>query len=134
MYASKTLSAVERKYQTYEQECLAVVRAAELLRKYIHNTKTKVVTDCAALQRLKTRTAGSRFMRWILRLQEFDLNITHCKGKLSGNVDELTREPVLGEQPYGEEKVEELYSVLAAKRCREATVADQVVKTPRKKV
>ena len=25
MYASKTMSAVERKYQTYEQECLAVV-------------------------------------------------------------------------------------------------------------
>ena len=73
-------------------------------------------------------------MRWILRLQEFDLDITHRKGKLSGNVDALTREPVLGGQPYGEEKVEELYFVLAAKRCREATAADQVVKTPRKKV
>ena len=73
-------------------------------------------------------------MRWILRLREFDLDITHRKGKLSGNFDAITREPVLGERPHGEEKVEELYSVLAAKRCREATVADQVVKTPRKKV
>ena len=60
MYASKTLSVVERKYQTYEQECPEVVWEAELLRKYIRNTKTKVVTDCAALQWLKTRTAGSR--------------------------------------------------------------------------
>ena len=49
MYASKTLTAVERKYQTYEQECLASVWAAELFRKYIRNTKTKFVTDCAEL-------------------------------------------------------------------------------------
>ena len=65
-------------------------------------------------------------MRWIMRLQEFDLDITHRKGKLSGNVDALTREPVLGEQPYGEEKVEELYSVIVAKRCRGAHQVESV--------
>ena len=115
MYTSKSLSPVEQRYQTYEQECLAVVWAAELFRKYIRNTKTKVVTGCAALQWLKTRTEGSRVVRWILRLQEFDLDITHRKGKLSTNVDAFTREPVLGEQPYGEDKIEELYDAVDEK-------------------
>jgi exodeoxyribonuclease III len=109
MYASKTLSPIEKRYQIYEQECLAVVWAAELFRKYIRNTKTKVLTDCAALQWLKTRTDGARVMRWILRLQEFDLDIVHRKGKLSGNVDALTRDPVPEERPYGEDRIEELY-------------------------
>ena len=49
-------------------------------------------------------------MRWIMRLQEFDLDITHRKGKKSGNVDALTREPALGEHPYDEDETEELYS------------------------
>ena len=49
MYASKTLSPIERKYQIYEQECLAVVWAAELFKKYIRNQRTIVLTDCAAL-------------------------------------------------------------------------------------
>ena len=63
---SKALAADEKKYQIYEQECLAVVWAAELFKKYVRNTKTKVLTDCAALQWLKTRTAGARVMRWIM--------------------------------------------------------------------
>ena len=49
-------------------------------------------------------------MRWIMRLQEFDLDIVHRKGKQSGNVDALTREPVLGEHPYDEDEPEELYN------------------------
>jgi len=51
MYASKSLNDIEKRYQTYEQECLAVVWAAELFRKYIRNNRTVVLTDCAALAR-----------------------------------------------------------------------------------
>ncbi len=104
MYASKALSETEKKYQIYEQECLAVVWAAELFRKYIRNHKTLVLTDCAALQWLKTRTEGSRLMRWIMRLQEFDLEIRHRKGKDSANVDVLTRELKEGELPYRDDE------------------------------
>jgi hypothetical protein len=110
MYASKSLNDVEKKYQTYEQECLAVVWAAELFKKYIRNSKTVVLTDCAALQWLKTRKTGARVERWVLRLQEFDLDIRHRKGVDSTDVDGMTRDPALGENPYGEEQVERLYS------------------------
>ena len=65
MYASKSLNEVEQKYQVYEQECYAVVWSAELFRKYIRNNRTVVLSDCAALQWLKTRKIGSRVERWI---------------------------------------------------------------------
>ena len=48
-------------------------------------------------------------MRWVMRLQEFDLDIRHRKGRKSGNVDSLTRDPALGERPYGEAEIEPLY-------------------------
>ena len=112
MYASKALNEIEQKYQVYEQECYAVVWSAELFRKYIRNNKTVVLSDCAALQWLKSRKIGARVERWILRLQEFDLDIRHRKGVDSTDVDGLTREPALGENPYGEEQIERLYSKL----------------------
>jgi hypothetical protein len=115
MYASKSLSEMERKYQIYEQECLAVVWAAELFRKYIRNNKTVVLTDCSALQWLKSKKLGARVSRWILRLQEFDLDIRHRKGTDSANVDGLTREPCLSDDPYGEQQVEKLYTQMLRK-------------------
>jgi hypothetical protein len=109
MYASRTLNVLERKYQTYEQECLAVVWAVELFRQYIRNQRTIVRTDCSALQWLKTRDSNSRILRWIMRIQEFDLDIQHRKGKKSGDVDGLTRDSVQSTCPYGEEPIDPLY-------------------------
>jgi hypothetical protein len=50
-----------------------------------------------------------------MRLQEFDLDIRHRKGVHSANVDALTRKQPLGEEPYGEGKIEELYDTLQGK-------------------
>ena len=111
MYASRTLTECEKKYQIYELECLAVVWACELFKQYIRTQKTIVKTDCSALQWLKTRQEGARVMRWVMRLQEFDLDIQHRTGQKSGNVDGLTRQCPQSTQPYGEEKVEEMEQV-----------------------
>src|SRR6185437_15835041 len=132
MYASKSLSSIEQRYQTYEQECLAVVWAVELFRKYIRNSKTVVLTDCHALQWLKTRTEGSRVMRWIMRLQEFDLDIRHRKGKHSGNVDGLTRDPALGETPYREDPVEKLYDTAMVTTRKQKRQIDDIGPVPEK--
>ena len=92
MDASRTLTENERKYQIYELECLAVVWSVELFRKYIQNRRTIIRTDCKALQWLKTRQEGARVMRWVLRLQEYDLDIQDRKAEHSGDVDGLTRD------------------------------------------
>ena len=108
MYASKSLNDMEKKYHTYEQEALAVVWAVELFRKYIRNRRTLVLTDCSALQWLKTRDEGARVMRWVVRLGEFDLDIQHRRGKNSANVDGLTRFLPFIPKTHGEE-IESLY-------------------------
>src|SRR6185437_8397977 len=122
MYASKTLNDIEKKYHTYEQEALAVVWAVELFRKYIRNRRTVVLTDCAALQWLKTLDEGARVMRWVVRLGEFDLDIQHRKGKNSANVDGLTRDLPFIPKTHGEE-VEPLYDTRGKLRIAEAPVA-----------
>ena len=112
MYASRSLTDIEKRYQTYEQECLAVVWATELFRKYIRNRKTTVLTDCIALQWLKTRTEVARVSSGVMRLQEFHLEIRHRKGKKNANADSLTRSPAQGDEPYGEGQIEKLYETM----------------------
>ena len=65
-------------------------------------------------------------MRWIMRLQAFDLDVRHRKGAHSGNVDALTRGPNLGERPYNEDAVEPLYENVD----QEAVVQDQEIGEP----
>ena len=75
-------------------------------------------TDCAALQWLtQTKTHGARVMRWIMRLQEFELEIQHRKGKHSTDVDGLTRESAQSTRPYDESVIEELYPSFFVKPC-----------------
>ena len=90
-----------------------MVWAVEIFKKYIRNRRTIVKTDCAALQWLKTRNEGSRVMRWVVRLSEFDLDIQHRKGKKSGDVDGLTR-TAREETNYGNEEIEPIYDTKAA--------------------
>ena len=113
MYASKTLNKGEEKYHIYEKEGLAVVWAAEIFRKYIRNKRTVVRTDCSALQWLKSREIGSRVMRWVVRLAEFDLDIQHRRGKNSCNVDGITRAPPPENKEFENTGIEPLYDTVS---------------------
>jgi hypothetical protein len=77
-YASKTLSGAQLNYATTEKELLAVVFA---FRSYIVNSKVIVYTDHTAIKYLLAKKeAKRRFIRWILLLQEFDVEIRDKKG------------------------------------------------------
>ena len=74
VYASKTLRGAQLNYTTMEEELLAVVIAIDKFRSYLVGTKVIVYTDHAALKYLLTKKdAKPRLIRWILLLQEFDL-------------------------------------------------------------
>jgi len=80
-YASKTLTGAQLNYATTEKELLAVVFAIDKFRSYLVGTKIIVYTDHAALKYLLTKKdAKPRLLRWILLLQEFDLEIKDKKG------------------------------------------------------
>jgi hypothetical protein len=94
-YASKTLSDAQLNYVTTEKELLAVVFAFEKFRSYIVNSKVIVYTDHAAIKYLLAKKdAKPRLIRWILLLQEFDVEIRDKKGVenvVAGHLSRMNR-------------------------------------------
>ena len=75
-YASKTFIGAQLNYATNEKELLAVVFTIDKFRSYLDRAKIIVYTDHAALKYLLTKKDDKpRLIRWILLLQEFDLEI-----------------------------------------------------------
>ena len=81
-------------YTTTEKEFLAVVFALEKFRPYLLGSKTVIFTDHSALKYLMTKKeAKARLIRWILLLQEFDLEIQDKWGIENVVTDYLSRIP-----------------------------------------
>ncbi|GJV94034.1 putative nucleotidyltransferase, ribonuclease H [Tanacetum coccineum] len=79
-FASKTLNPAQRKYTVTEKELMAEVFAFDKFRSYLILSKTIVHTDHSALKHLfKKQDAKPRLIRWILLIQEFDIEIKDKK-------------------------------------------------------
>ncbi|KAG7585679.1 Integrase catalytic core [Arabidopsis thaliana x Arabidopsis arenosa] len=91
-YASRTLDEAQGRYATTEKELLAVVFAFEKFRSYLVGSKVTVYTDHAALRHIYAKKdTKPRLLRWILLLQEFDMEIVDKKGIENGAADHLSR-------------------------------------------
>jgi len=91
-YASKTLTSPQLNYATTEKELLAITFAIDKFRSYLVGAKVIVYTDHATLKYLLTKKdAKPRLIRWILLLQEFDLEIKYKKGVDNSVTDHLSR-------------------------------------------
>ncbi|CAM8951464.1 unnamed protein product [Rhodiola kirilowii] len=91
-YASRTLDAAQGNYSTTEKELLAVVFALEKFRSYLLGAKVTVFSDHATIRYLmKKKEAKPRLIRWILLLQEFDVEIRDKKGIENTVADHLSR-------------------------------------------
>uniref|UniRef100_A0A151UFE1 Retrotransposable element Tf2 n=1 Tax=Cajanus cajan TaxID=3821 RepID=A0A151UFE1_CAJCA len=91
-YASRTLDAAHENYTTTEKELLAIVFALEKFRSYLLGSRVIVFTDHAALKYLlKKPDSKPRLIRWMLWLQEFDLDIRDRSGAQNLVADHLNR-------------------------------------------
>ncbi|GKE41098.1 DNA-directed DNA polymerase, partial [Tanacetum coccineum] len=92
-YASKTFSEAQMNYTTTETELLAVVFALDKFRSYIWgHSKVIVFSDHSALKNLLTKKETKPgLLRWILLLQEFNLEIRDKKGSKNVVADYLSR-------------------------------------------
>ncbi|RVX11227.1 Retrovirus-related Pol polyprotein from transposon 17.6 [Vitis vinifera] len=82
----------QRNYTTTEKELLAVVFALDKFRAYLVGSFIVVFTDHSALKYLLTKQdAKARLIRWILLLQEFNLQIRDKKGVENVVADHLSR-------------------------------------------
>ena len=75
-YASKTLNDAHNNYTTIEKELLAVVFALDKFRNYLLGTLIVIFIDHSALKYLlNKKDAKTRLIRWIILLQEFNIQI-----------------------------------------------------------
>ena len=98
-YMSRKLKDAETRYSTTEQELLAVKYAVEKFHPYLYGKRFTIVTDHQPLVYL--RNCGNptgRHIRWLLKLESYDYEIQHRRGRLHVNADSLSRNPLYEER------------------------------------
>ena len=91
-YANKTLNEAQRHYTTTEKELLVVVYALDKFRSYLVGSFIIIFTDHFALKYLLTKQDSKvRLIKWVLLLQEFNLQIKDKKGVENVVANHLSR-------------------------------------------
>jgi hypothetical protein len=95
-YYSATFTPMERNYDIYEQELLAIMKSLAHWHPYLGWTKEPftILTDHTNLQYWKSpRNLNQRTARWHADLQEYDYEIQHIPGKANVPADFLSHPP-----------------------------------------
>jgi len=93
-YASRILNPAEGNYSTIEKELLAITYCTNHFRPYLYGRKFTLITDHQPLTWIhKVKDPTSRLMRWRLKLEEYDYEVTYKCGSMNKNADALSRNP-----------------------------------------
>ena len=129
-FASRTLTAVERRYSQTEREALAVIFGCERFHLYLYGQHFTILTDHQPLTVLYNHSGrpSPRILRWGLRLMSYDFEIKHIAGKVNP-ADMLSICPM----PYSKsaavecEKTEEYINSLLVYNIPKAVTLSEVI-------
>lgn len=112
-YLSLTMHPTEIKYSHVEKSALAAVQAIQRFRHYILLRKTTIISDCNPMMYILTKQLlGGKYSKWIVILQEFDLEFEKSKAKKSFvfaelmcdfpriDIETVVKEPIVDESLF----------------------------------
>ena len=95
-YASRSLTAVERRYSQTEREALALVWACERFHVYLYGKHFELETDHKPLEVIYSSKSqpSARIERWVLRLQPYEFTVMYRPGpqNIADALSRLTQE------------------------------------------
>ena len=101
-YANRTFNEAHENYSTTFKEMLEIVFACERLRPYIFVSHVNIHTNHATIKyQMAKKDTKPRLVRWVLLLQEFDLEINDKKGSDNVIADHLSRMEKTTEEERG---------------------------------
>jgi len=95
-FISKSLSDIERNYEIYNKEILAIVRCLEAWRHFLEETvvKFEIWTDHKNLEYfMKAQKLNRQQAKWVLYLSRFDFVLKHIPRTKMEKIDSLSRRP-----------------------------------------
>jgi len=91
-FLSKSLNEMERNYEIYDKEMLAIIRGLESWRHLLEEVQFEIWTDYKNLEYfMKAQKLNRRQARWALYLSRFDLMLKHVPETRMGKADGLSR-------------------------------------------
>lgn len=93
-FRSRSLNDVERNYEIYDKEMMAIMDSLADWRQYLMGAKEplEIWTDHQNLQYFKKpQKLNRRQARWVTELSEYVINLSHKPGKTMGKADALSR-------------------------------------------